>query len=176
MSSKIKFLCHKTISRRPVLHGHKSHLCTWWRSTVKRSISPVHRYVISVSKDNCANNHTGWDTLLYYAGMSPSKAEGDRVKKGCANSPLITEIGRKFSVWFHNSSTMLDLIIMLYCIVLYCIVLYCVISHYELLYYMLLFIEANLIAEEERWYVRDSSLPLSGFWSSPLEQPPSFKS
>jgi len=26
---KIKFLCHKTVSRRPVLHGHKSHLCTW---------------------------------------------------------------------------------------------------------------------------------------------------
>lgn len=117
------FLCHKTISRRPILHGHKSHLCSWWRSTVKRSISPMHRYVISLSKDNCANNHTGWDTLLYYAGMSPSKAGGDRVKKGCANSPLITETGRKFSVWFHNSSAMLDLVIMLYSIVLYCIVL-----------------------------------------------------
>jgi len=32
-----------------------------------------------------------------------------------------------------------------------------------------------MIPEEERWNGCDSSLPLSGFWSSPLEQLPASK-
>lgn len=113
VSWKIKFLCHQTAGG---LSWVVTNL-TFVLGGGQLSISPVCRYVINLSKNNCANDHTGWGTVLYYAGTSPSKAgdtEGSS-EEGMTNlpkevvqivsSPLISENGRKFSVWFHKSST-----------------------------------------------------------------------